>query len=159
MEATVKVPEVKVIGTDGKPLTKESRELNAEVSGYLDQMIQDYKKDVAAVQEGDEGHEDVTSDYRIVTGSKRLFSLRVDTVIDMGGSDSFTKIYNIDKKTGKKIALKDLFREGSDYKKVISDSIKVFNKYEVAPGYMGMVEFSIPNDKISDIVIPEYMEK
>lgn len=204
MEATVKVPEVKVIGTDGKPLTKESKELNAEVSGYLEQMIQDYKKDVAAVQEGDEGHEDVTSDYRIVTDSKRLFSLRVDTVIDMGGSDSFTKIYNIDKKTGKKIALKDLFREGSDYKKVISDSIKeqmrkqmkadetlsyfldddqpewdfkeikadadfyvsekgkltiVFDKYEVAPGYMGMVEFSIPNDKISDIVIPEYMEK
>ena len=36
MEATVKVPEVKVIGTDGKPLTRESKELNAAVSGYLD---------------------------------------------------------------------------------------------------------------------------
>ena len=36
MEATVRVPEVKVIGTDGKPLTRESKELNAAVSGYLD---------------------------------------------------------------------------------------------------------------------------
>ena len=115
-----------------------------------------------------------------------MFSLRVDTVIAMGGSDSFTKIYNIDKKTGKMITLNDLFREGSDYKKRISDSIKeqmrvqmkkyisktyflvddlpefdfkqikddanfyisdngeltfVFDEYEVAPGYMGLVEF------------------
>ena len=118
MEATVKVPEVKVIGTDGKPLTRESKELNAAVSGYLDKIIQMYKKDVAAVSDGEEGHEEITSDYRIVTNNERLFSLRVDTVIAMGGSDSFTKIYNIDKKTGKMITLKDLFHEGSDYKSV-----------------------------------------
>lgn len=201
MEATIKVPEITVIGMDGKPLTKESKELNADVSGYLEQIIRDYQKDVAAVQEGDEGHENVTSDYRIVTDNNRLFSLRIDTVIDMGGSDSFTKIYNVDKKTGKKITLKDLFREGSDYKKVISDNVKeqmrkqmkadesvlyfldddqpewdfkeikddasfyvndkgeltiVFDKYEIAPGYMGEVEFSIPKDQISDIVNSGY---
>lgn len=203
MEATVKVPEVKVIGTDGKPLTRESKELNAAVSGYLDKIIQMYKKDVAAVSDGEEGHEEITSDYRIVTNNERLFSLRVDTVIAMGGSDSFTKIYNIDKKTGKMITLKDLFREGSDYKKRISDSIKeqmraqmkedsskayfldddqpewdfkqikddadfyisdngeltfVFDKYEVAPGYMGLVEFSVPTEKLSDIVKDGYLQ-
>ena len=203
MEATVKVPEVKVIGTDGKPLTRESKELNAAVSGYLDKIIQMYKKDVAAVSDGEEGHEEITSDYRIVTNNERLFSLRVDTVIAMGGSDSFTKIYNIDKKTGKMITLKDLFHEGSDYKKRISDSIKeqmraqmkkdsskayfldddqpewdfkqikddadfyisdngeltfVFDKYEVAPGYMGLVEFSVPTEKLSDIVKDGYLQ-
>lgn len=203
MEATVRVPEVKVIGTDGKPLTRESKELNAAVSGYLDKIIQMYKKDVAAVSDGEEGHEEITSDYRIVTNNERLFSLRVDTVIAMGGSDSFTKIYNIDKKTGKMITLKDLFHEGSDYKKRISDSIKeqmraqmkedssktyfldddqpewdfkqikadadfyisdkgeltfVFDKYEVAPGYMGLVEFSVPTEKLSDIVKDGYLQ-
>ena len=203
MEATVKVPEVKVIGTDGKPLTRESKELNVAVSGYLDKIIQRYKKDVAAVSDGEEGHEEITSDYRIVTNNERLFSLRVDTVIAMGGSDSFTKIYNIDKKTGKMITLKDLFHEGSDYKKRISDSIKeqmraqmkkdssktyfldddqpewdfkqikddadfyisdngeltfVFDKYEVAPGYMGLVEFSVPTEKLSDIVKDGYLQ-
>ena len=96
MEATVRVPEVQVIGTDGKPLTRESKELNAAVSGYLDKIFQMYKKDVAAVSDGEEGHEEITSDYRIVTDNRRLFSLRVDTVIAMGGSDSFTKIYNIE---------------------------------------------------------------
>lgn len=203
MEATVRVPEVKVIGTDGKPLTRESKELNAAVSGYLDKIIQMYKKDVAAVSDGEEGHEEITSDYRIVTNNERLFSLRVDTVIAMGGSDSFTKIYNIDKKTGKMITLKDLFCEESDYKKRISDSIKeqmraqmkkdsskayfldddqpewdfkqikddadfyisdngeltfVFDKYEVAPGYMGLVEFSVPTEKLSDIVKDGYLQ-
>ena len=209
MEATVRVPEVKVIGTDGKPLTRESKELNAAVSGYLDKnYIQVAEstaasKDVAAVSDGEEGHEEITSDYRIVTDNRRLFSLRVDTVIAMGGSDSFTKIYNIDKKTGKMITLKDLFREGSDYKKRISDSIKeqmraqmkkdsskayfldddqpewdfkqikddadfyisdngeltfVFDKYEVAPGYMGLVEFSVPTEKLSDIVKDGYLQ-
>ena len=71
MEATVRVPEVKVIGTDGKPLTRESKELNAAVSGYLDKIFQMYKKDVAAVSDGEEGHEEITSDYRIVTDNER----------------------------------------------------------------------------------------
>ena len=166
--------------------------MNAAVSGYLDKIIQRYKKDVAAVSDGEEGHEEITSDYRIVTNNERL-----------GGSDSFTKIYNIDKKTGKMITLKDLFHEGSDYKKRISDSIKeqmraqmkkdssktyfldddqpewdfkqikddadfyisdngeltfVFDKYEVAPGYMGLVEFSVPTENLSDIVKDGYLQ-
>ena len=110
---------------------------------------------------------------------------------------------NYFKKTGKMITLKDLFHEGSDYKKRISDSIKeqmraqmkkdssktyfldddqpewdfkqikddanfyisdngeltfVFDKYEVAPGYMGLVEFSVPTEKLSDIVKDGYLQ-
>ena len=203
MEANVKVPEVEVVGKDGKVLTKESKELNAEVSGYLDDIIKQYQSDVAAVDDGSQGHEAVTSDYRIVTDNDKLFSLRVDTEIAMGGSDSFTKIYNIDKETGKLITLKDLFADGSDYKTRISDNIKkqmreqmkkddnlnyflddgekewdfekiaddanfyindkgeltfVFDKYEVAPGYMGIVEFSVPTDALSDIVKDGYLQ-
>lgn len=203
MEANVKVPEVEVVGKDGKVLTKESKELNAEVSGYLNDIIKQYQSDVAAVDDGSKGHEAVTSDYRIVTDNDKLFSLRVDTEIAMGGSDSFTKIYNIDKETGKLITLKNLFADGSDYKTRISDNIKkqmreqmkkddnltyflddgekewdfeqiaddanfyindkgeltfVFDKYKVAPGYMGIVEFSVPTDAVSDIVKDGYLQ-
>lgn len=203
MEANVKVPEVEVVGKDGKVLTKESKELNAEVSGYLNDIIKQYQSDVAAVADGSKGHEAVTSDYRIVTDNDKLFSLRVDTEIAMGGSDSFTKIYNIDKETGKLITLKNLFADGSDYKTRISDNIKkqmreqmkkddnltyflddgekewdfeqiaddanfyindkgqltfVFDKYKVAPGYMGIVEFSVPTDALSDIVKDGYLQ-
>ncbi len=61
MEANVKVPEVEVVGKDGKVLTKESKELNAEVSGYLNDIIKQYQSDVAAVDDGSQGHEAVTS--------------------------------------------------------------------------------------------------
>ena len=59
-----------------------------------------------------------------MTDNDKLFSLRVDTEIAMGGSNSFTKIYNIDKETGKLITLKNLFADGSNYKTRISDNIK-----------------------------------
>ena len=203
MEANVKVPEVEVVGKDGKVLTKESKELNAEVAGYLNEIIKQYQSENAAEEDGSQGHEAVTSDYRIVTDNDKLFSLRVDTEIAMGGSDSFTKIYNIDKETGKLITLKNLFADGSNYKTRISDNIKkqmreqmkkndnltyflddgekewdfeqiaddanfyindkgeltfVFDKYKVAPGYMGIVEFSVPTDALSDIVKDGYLQ-
>ena len=34
----------------------------------------------------------------------------------------------------------------------------VFDKYEVAPGYMGIVEFSVPTDALSDIVKDGYLQ-
>ena len=178
------MPQV-TVNLDGKVLTKESKELNAEVSGYLNDIIKQYQSDVAAVADGSQGHEAVTSDYRIVTDNDKLFSLRVDTEIAMGGSDSFTKIYNIDKETGKLITLKNLFADGSNYKTRITYSLDdgekewdfekiaddanfyindkgeltfVFDKYEVAPGYMGIVEFSVPTDALSDIVKDGYLQ-
>lgn len=36
--------------------------------------------------------------------------------------------------------------------------IIVFDKYEVAPGYMSVCEFAIPNDTIRDIIKSEYLE-
>ena len=75
--------------------------------------------------------------------------------------------YHIDKQKGELVQLSDLFREDYDYRKMFSDEIRtqmreqidenqnfyldsdgnlviVFDKYEVAPGYMGCPEFPIP---------------
>ena len=121
----------------------------------------------------------------------------------MGGSQSYAKIFSVDKKSGKQITLKNLFKKGSGYIDRISDNIKeqmraqmkenadvtyfvddennkfnfksisnktnfyvnekgkltlVFDKYEVAPGYMGMVEFSIPTGEIADMVTNGYLK-
>ena len=110
---------------------------------------------------------------------------------------------SVDKKSGKQITLKNLFKKGSGYIDRISDNIKeqmraqmkenadvtyfvddennkfnfksisnktnfyvnekgkltlVFDKYEVAPGYMGMVEFSIPTGEIVDMVTNGYLK-
>ena len=137
------------------------------------------------------------------TDNDKLFCLRIDTVIAMGGSQSYAKIFSVDKKSGKQITLKNLFKKGSGYIDRISDNIKeqmraqmkenadvtyfvddennkfnfksisnktnfyvnekgkltlVFDKYEVAPGYMGMVEFSIPTGEIVDMVTNGYLK-
>ena len=54
----------------------------------------------------------------------------------------------------KKISAEQNFYITSEGKLVIS-----FDKYEVAPGYMGIVEFEIPTDVISDILVSsEYIK-
>ena len=174
MEASVKIPKVKITGTDGKVMKSESEKLNAAISSY-----------------------------QVVTDKDKMFCLRIDTVIAMGGSQSYAKIFSVDKKSGKQITLKNLFKKGSGYIDRISDNIKeqmraqmkenadvtyfvddennkfnfksisnktnfyvnekgkltlVFDKYEVAPGYMGMVEFSIPTGEIVDMVTNGYLK-
>ena len=203
MEASVKIPKVKITGTDGKVMKSESEKLNAAISSYQNKFIKDYKKDVADVKKGEKGNESLTSGYKVVTDNDKLFCLRIDTVIAMGGSQSYAKIFSVDKKSGKQITLKNLFKKGSGYIDRISDNIKeqmraqmkenadvtyfvddennkfnfksisnktnfyvnekgkltlVFDKYEVAPGYMGMVEFSIPTGEIVDMVTNGYLK-
>ena len=199
MEASIKVPSIRVETANGNPLEESTEELNKQIEAYTSQIIAAYEAEVEA--SGGQGHEALNLDYEIVTDNDRLFSLRFDETIVMAGSMHSVMIYNLDKTTGKLITLKDLFIEDSNYIAVISDNIKeqmeqqmgaqtnsennvsyfyetdmpglnfteispdenfyiseagkltlVFDKYEIAPGYMGSVEFEIPTEAIADIV-------
>ena len=120
MEASVKIPKVKITGTDGKVMKSESEKLNAAISSYQNKFI----KDGPAIKKGEKGNESLTSGYKVVTDNDKLFCLRIDTVIAMGGSQSYAKIFSVDKKSGKQITLKNLFKKGSGYIDRISDNIK-----------------------------------
>lgn len=204
MEAKVNVPQVSVeISGEGEKdkLEEAAGALNKTVEEYTDEIIANYEKNVQESQ--GENHEAVNTDYEVVSDTDRVFSLRINTTISMGSTGEFTKIYHIDKKSGEMITLKDLFKDGSDYKERISGNIKqqmkekmdsddslvywldtemtednfneiredinfyintngklvlVFDKYEVAPGYMGVVEFEIPTEAITDIVKEGYLK-
>ncbi len=123
MEASVKIPQVTITGTNGKKMTAASKKLNLAISKYQKETIQNYKQDVAAIKEGTSGNETVSSTYKVIKNN-RIFSLRIDTVLSMGSSHNTVKIFNIDKKTGKLLSLKNLFRTGSDYSTVLYDNIK-----------------------------------
>lgn len=122
MEANVKVPSVSVEQPDGTPLEEPTKQLNQQIEAYTSAIIAAFEADVAA--SGEEGHESLNLDYKIVTDNDRLFTLRFDQTIVMAGSMHEINIYNLDKTTGALITLKDLFTEGSDYVTAISDSIK-----------------------------------
>ena len=179
-------------------IADDNQEFSHTLSSYINSQ-----EDMEVVGMARDGNEAVDSSYQVVTDNDRLFALRIDTSIVMGGSNQYTKIYNVDKEIGNTITLKDLFQEDSDYLNRISEEIKkqmkenmekdsnlqyfleedvdgysfdgikndvnfyvnkdgkltiVFDKYEVAPGYMGIVEFTIPTSVVSDIVKDGYLK-
>lgn len=195
MTAKVDVPQVSLNGNESGALDEATNQLNKSVEEYTNEIIAMFEQDIEAT--GGEGREDLNTTYKVITDSDTLFSLRIDTSVVMAGSNSFSKIYHIDKTTGKTIELKDLFKEDADYVSTLSgviieqmreqikadENIKyfidteigdldfksieadenfyinengklvlVFDKYEIAPGYMGMVEMEIPTEAIQDII-------
>ena len=130
------------------------------------------------------------SSYKVVTDNDRYLCLRIDTTIVMASGAQSTKIFTIDKTTGKQLSLKELFKDRpemlssitanikeqmasqmaaddsvsyfynsdmpeDDFKELTGDEsfyfneegllVIAFDEYEVAPGYMGAVEFTIPS--------------
>lgn len=201
MKATINIPEVNIKDATGKKNETASDQLNATIKDYTNQIIAQYQKDVDATK--GEGQEEVTSDYKVICDTPRLFSLKINTTISLNTSDITIKIYHVDKATGKIITLADIFQKDTAYLSILTDEIKcqmrkqmaeddtlayfiddeelpefnwqgltkdanfyinnsklivVFDKYEVAPGYMGVCEFVIPDNIIQDIANAEYFK-
>lgn len=74
-------------------------------------------------KEGEKGNESLTSGYKVVTDNDKMFCLRIDTVIAMGGSQSYAKIFSVDKNPENK-SLWKICSKGSGYIDRISDNIK-----------------------------------
>lgn len=193
-EAKIDVPQIEVEEQEA-PIKDSVEKVNKSIEEYTDMLIAQYEADLKA-SEG-EGNYAMDTSYEVITDNDKMLTIRLNTVVAMGGSNSYSKIYHIDKETDSVITLEDMFKEGSDYKKVISENIIsqmkeqmaadenityfydsevsewnfkeikdeqnfyindqgeiviVFDKYEVAAGYMGMVEFAIPKDVTADII-------
>lgn len=199
-EANIEVPQIDLTTEDNKDkenatISNAASEVNKSIEEYTDMLINQYETDLKA-SEG-LGNYAMDTSYEIVTNNDKMLSIRINTVVAMGGSNSYSKIYHIDKQTDKVMSLGDLFKEDADYISLISEAIIsmmveqmaademityfyesevpdwdfkeikedqnfyineneeiviVFDKYEVAPGYMGMVEFAISKD-ITDPII------
>lgn len=195
MEAEIKTPQVE---GDNESI----KNFNKKIEEYTEEIKKQYEQDVEALKQqyGDteNGYKSVKTDYEIMCDNTKLLSIRIDTTIAEGSSDSFSKCYTLDKETGKILELSDFFQDGADYVTVLSQNIKkqmqeqmkeddaksyflsedendpenfqeikkdqtfyvdekgklniLFDKYEVAPGYMGECVFQIEPSAIQDIV-------
>ncbi|MDD6207391.1 MAG: RsiV family protein [Clostridiales bacterium] len=175
--------------SNGKESGKDAMsDVNKSVKEYTDQLIDSFEKEMKK-----EGYADLDVSYDVVTNDDEWFTLVIHGEETQASAFQFNRYYHIDKKSGKEITLKDLFKKDVDYVTVISDEIKkqmaqqikeegksywleddgitepfqtikedqnfylnadgeiviVFDEYEVAPGYMGCPEFTIPSDVIS----------
>lgn len=122
MSASVKIPEVEVKDSDGKKNDTASRNINDAVEEYTQQIIKQYEADVKAT--GGKGKEQVSTDYQVVTNNSRLFSLKINHVVELNTSGVTIKIYHMDKETGKLIQLKDIFKENTEYLPVLTKEVK-----------------------------------
>ena len=111
-EAKVDVPEIE----------SAPAEVNQSIEEYANALIAQYESDLRSSQ--GEGNYSLTSSYQVVTDTPNYLCLRIDTTLVMASGTEYTKVFTIDKRTGKMISLSDLFRNKPEMLTAISDNIK-----------------------------------
>ena len=168
--------------------------INEDIQSMTDRLIKQFEADV----ELDESYGGVYVNPEVITDTDTWFTVRITVTQVAGSGTEYQYFYHIDKTTGEIATLKDLFKDGADYKTAISDDIKkqmreqmaadenviywlddeevpewnfqsikddqnfyldengqiviCFDEYEVGPGSMGLVQFTIDPDAVADIL-------
>lgn len=193
--ASIKVPKVDGDEQSDSASNENLAQTNKTIEEYADQLIAQYETDLR--EANGEGNYSLESDYEVVRENDDYLALRINTLLTMAGGTQYTRVFNIDKNTGKILSLSDFFKEDSDYIHKISENIKKqmetqmkeddsiiyflnsdtpewdfdkigedadfyfndkdelvisFDEYEVAPGYMGAVSFTIPHSVTDDLL-------
>lgn len=124
--ADIEIPEVvtRDISSQDKEvqanLQKSAEEINKEIEEITEQIIAEFKKNL----EFQEGYQDVVVKHEVLATGTDYFTLKLICYQGAGSGAEWDYFYTIDLKTGKRIALGDLFQDGADYISVISENIK-----------------------------------
>ncbi len=195
--ADIEVPEIKPeLATQDNALQENldrtTAEINAEIQTITDNLIKEFEDNLKS--EG--GYQDVVVKSEVLATTPDYFTLKLICYQGAGSGYQWNYFYTIDLKTGERLKLKDIFKEGADYITPISENIKLqmqermdadenvyywlndeieewnfkaitdetsfylnekgnvvigFNEGDVAPMYMGTVEFEIPADALDGI--------
>lgn len=195
--ADIRVPEIR-LGDQAKnndtqkKLENTTEEINTEIQKITDQLVKEFEDNLAH----EEGYQNVVVNSEVLTATEDYFTLKLNCYQGAGSGYQFNYYYTIDLNTGKRLQLKDLFREDADYITSISENIRKqmkkqmaedenviywldneirewnfknitdetsfylnregnlvisFNEGDVAPMYMGIVEFEIPQQVLKGI--------
>lgn len=174
-------------------IKKTADEINAEIQDITEKLIQEFEENL----QYEEGYQEMIVKSEILATTDQYFTLKLICYQGAGSGAEWDYFYTIDLKSGERLKLSDLFKEGSDYIGVISENIKeqmkeqmaademvyywldsdipewnfdkitdntnfylnqdgniviAFNEGDVAPMYMGCVEFVIPKEVVVGIM-------
>lgn len=119
-EIMAKVPKVEYAGDKESSINKQAvEELNKSTEKYVSLLIRRFKKDME-----DSGYGALDISYRKITDTDKWFTLAFDATEVQASGYEFHKYYHLDKKAGKIVQLKDMFKEDADYVTLISKEIK-----------------------------------
>lgn len=118
--------------------------LNQSTKSYIDSLVATFQQDIASTNEGYNG---LDVSYQVITDSNTWFTLEVYATIVKGDGNEQVRYYNIDKRSGKVITLKELFAPSYDYITKISDDIKTQMKEKMSEDKDTTYFYSdVPND-------------
>lgn len=189
-------PDAKVTESEAQDsLSRTTDEINAEIQEITDKIIKEFEDGLKYK----DGYQDVVVNSEVLATTEDYFTLKLICYQGAGSGAEWDYFYTIDLNTGKRLALKDLFKEDADYITPVSANIKeqmreqmekdenvyywledeieewnfkaitdetsfylneknhvviAFNEGDVAPMYMGTVEFEIPEKVLEDIRKP-----
>lgn len=116
--------------TDTESSTSSAlKNLNQSTKSYIDSLVQTFKQDITSTGKGYNG---LDVSYQIITDSDTWFTLEVYATITKGDGNEQVRYYNIDKRSGKVVALKDLFAPSYDYITNISNDIRAQMKEKMS---------------------------
>lgn len=107
-DSDIKTPHVTELGDK-----EVEKKLNQEFDKYADALIAQYESDVKAWGNG--GHEAITSSYKVLVDNNSQLTIAMDTLFESGDSMEISRYYNVDKKSGRILKLRDLFQNGANY--------------------------------------------
>lgn len=101
-------------------LKKTTEEINAEIQAIAGTFVTEFEESLKS----QEGYQDVVVKSEVISTSDEYFTLKLICYQGAGSGAEWNYYYTIDMKTGERLALKDLFKEGADYITPISENIK-----------------------------------
>lgn len=195
--ADINVPAIVIDSDEDITVSETVKDTTEEINNEIQRLTNQWIDEFRANLEGD-GYHNVMIKSEVINTTESYFTLKLICYQGAGSGYEEHHYYTIDLKTGEKVKLPDLFKNGSDYKSAISENIKTqmkeqmatdsaiiywvdnkdfpewnfkeikedtsfyinadgqlvisFNEGEVAPMYMGVVEFTIPNDVIAGML-------
>ena len=119
MEANVTIPIIKGINNE-----KVEKTLNEEIEKMSQQLIKDFENESKELKKiSNDAHIGLESNYIVKTNNDDVLSIDLYVTNIAGSSSTVHKFYNINKKTGNVITLKDKFENDDNYLTTISKYI------------------------------------
>lgn len=124
--ADIEVPEIKPeVSTEDSALQgnldRTTAEINAEIQTITDNLIKEFETNL----KNEWGYQDVAVKSETLATTPDYFTLKLICYQGAGSGFEWNYFYTIDLKTGERLKLKDIFKEGADYIMPISDNIKL----------------------------------
>lgn len=108
-------------GAADNQAARSAGEINNEIDTLTNQLIEEFKTELEA---DGEGAQELYINSQVVTNTDTWFTLKLILYEGAGSGSQWYEYYHIDKRTGQRVDLSGLFKDGSDFVKVISDNIQ-----------------------------------